>query len=271
MTIFIAGLGVMGASYAEKLHALGHSVYGYDTDEDAVRTLSKHGIIKETKPRHMASADLIVLAMPHRMIVPFIDEFKHHMRPGSVVTDIAGIKTPFLQSAYKALPEGVDYVSHHPMAGKEKAGATHRDKTLFEGKNVILITPSPACASNIKKLYDLLVTMGFKAPVYLDETSHDRAITYTSQIPHVLALSLIEGASETTMAHSGNSFKDLTRIARIHETLWTPLFKDNDKTLSESIDGLIERLENFKQTLNHGDESAMRAYLRQIKIKHETL
>ncbi len=270
MNIFIAGLGVIGASYAQNLHTLGHRVFGYDPFTEAMHSLENHGILKASTPRAMRECDLVILAMPPRLMVPFVRTHAQHLTTGTILTDVAGVKEKTIEEINTVVPKGVHYISHHPMAGKEQSGYAARDARMFDGKNVIMIDEGDIDLSSAQILKSVLLAMGFKAPVWLSASAHDDEIAHTSQIPHLLACALVEGADASTPQAAGNSFYELTRIANINAELWSTLFVDNTTALRERLRAMRDALDRVDALLERGDEHALSNYLKSIKNKKQS-
>ena len=249
MKIFIVGLGLMGASYATKLSQVGHDVFGYDLDEITNQKALYDGVIKGYNLSDMKSSDLVILALYPNQTLAFVkDNIKYF--DAQLITDISGTKTKLLDELLTILPKTVNYVSHHPMAGREKSGYDHKDITMFKNANFLIIDSHHAKDKHIETIKQLGHDLGFKRQIILSAKAHDELIAHTSQLTHLLAVGLmLMNDSEHTKNATGDSFRDLTRIARINEVLWSELFMENKDALITKIDQFVDVLHDLKNDI----------------------
>ena len=142
MKIAIVGLGLIGGSYAMGLSLKGHKVFGIDKNMDAVSYAKQKGYIEDNNwstEQILKAADLIILAIYPQAILNFLKEYQLCFQKNQVITDVCGVKSNFIHKA-TLLANPATYVSHHPMAGKEKIGIEFADCKIFKGAN-FLITP----------------------------------------------------------------------------------------------------------------------------------
>lgn len=271
MKIFIVGLGLMGSSYAEKLHDLGHDVFGYDIQKDAILKGQEEGYIAfDSDLSKLMTSDLIILALYANDNIEFIRSHQHLFKSNALLTDISGVKHTVVNQIETILRPDVDFVSHHPMAGRAKKGFQSKDKTMFIQSNAILIQTKRGKEYNYALLSNLLMNLGFKRVITMTPEAHDQAIAYTSQLTHAIASSLMNGLDEVTVGTTGDSFKELTRIANINETLWTNLFLENKDLLVDAIESFQTELEQLKQAIIHNDEKNIQDILKKGRIKRES-
>ena len=268
MKVFIVGLGLIGASYAESLTRLGHTVYGYDSNQSTCELAIREGVIKKCDMAYLSDVDLVVLALYPKAIVDFIEVHKERFKVGQVITDVSGVKSKLVPEIEGILPSGVDYVSHHPMAGKEKPGYTFKDSSMFRGANAILIQTEKTNDEALRTVETLLRTMGFKRCVTASPNEHDQKIAKTSQLPHALAMALVNTVNDDQiLPYTGNSFRDLTRVASINQALWGELFSDNKEALVESLEGIIDELLKIKEFVENKDIRLLENYMESSKEK----
>ena len=277
MKIVILGLGVIGGSFAKSLHRLGgHEVFGVDRDEDTLRKALEAGFIQEGSTdaaRFLPHADLTVLCLYPDGIRPFLEQYGACIRPGSIVTDTAGVKEQIVRSAGDLFPPQADFILGHPMAGREKRGFDFASAEVFDGANYIL-TPLPENRpENLDLVENLVLQMGFGRVVRITPKEHDRLIAFTSQLPHALAVALINSDEEDrdTGRFIGDSYRDLTRIANINEHLWSELFLINRDNLLESIENFETQLDLIKEALRREDIPALQERFRTSSARRQKL
>ena len=269
MKIVIVGLGVIGGGYAMALKDAGYTdVYGVDKDVETLKKAKALGIIKEgykNENEIIKSADLIVLAIYPNLVKNFIINNKENFKSGVIITDVTGIKQLFINEIAKILPKEVDFIFAHPMAGREKKGIDYATNKVFKGANFLITVTDKNKDENLNLIEELAYKMGFKHIKKISPKYHDEIISFTSQLPHVLAVALINSDNEkyNTGKYIGDSYRDLTRIANINESLWSELFLKNRDNLLNSIDSFEIQLDLIKQALLDEDESL----LKQLFIK----
>lgn len=275
--ITIIGLGVIGGSYALALKEAGLTdIYGVDTDPVSIMQAQAAEAIAEgsTSPEaYLPDSDLVILAIYPKAVLPFLQKYAHLMKPGAVLTDATGIKTVIIDQILPLLPEGVDYVPGHPMAGREKKGFAFASASVFKGANY-LITPLPGNRpEHIDQIEQLALQMGFRRVKRISAQLHDEMIAYTSQLPHAMAVALVNSDIEgrDTGKFIGNSYRDLTRIARINAPLWTELFFENHDQLLPAIDRYMEEMQLIRDAIAAHDADKLIAAFEKSTARREAL
>lgn len=260
MKICIIGLGLIGGSYAMGLSKKNHEVYGIDKNIDAINYAVDKGYIKAGTTDNYAilsEMDLIILAIYPQSILNFLNENNKYFNKNQVITDVCGIKTSFIYKA--ALLSGeATYLSHHPMAGKEKIGIEYADSNIFKGAN-FLITPIENTPIQAIKLIDNIgKDLEFGRISVISPERHDKMIGFTSQLTHAIAVSLVNSDhDEETKSFIGDSYRDLTRIAMINEKLWSELFLENKQQLLSHIESFEAELDVLKNALKTNDKEKL--------------
>lgn len=269
MKICIVGLGLIGGSYAMGLSKKNHEVYGIDKNIDTINYAIQNGYIKAGFTDDysiLSEMDLIILAIYPQSILNFLTENNKFFNRNQVITDVCGIKTSFVYKA--ALLSGeATYLSHHPMAGKEKIGIEYADSNIFKGAN-FLITPIENTHIQAIKLIDSIgKDLEFGRVSVISPERHDKMIGFTSQLTHAIAVSLVNSDSdEETKSFIGDSYRDLTRIAMINEKLWSELFLENKTELLNHIDSFEKELDVLKNALKTNDKEKLNEL-----FKHSTI
>ena len=264
MNILIVGLGVIGGSYAMALKAAGYEdVYGIDNNLETLRKAKELGLIKEgyvEGKEIIGEADLIIISLYPRLVKDFIDKNKYYFKSGSIITDATGIKEHFIEDILSILPEEIDFIFGHPMAGREKRRIDYASKDVFKGANYLITVTNKNKEENIELLEKVIYQMGFKKIKRINPEYHDKMIAFTSQLPHAIAVALINSDEEgrDTGSFIGDSYRDLTRIANINEDLWSELFFGNKKNLLESIDNFLLEINNIRNSIENEDEEELK-------------
>lgn len=262
--VTIIGLGVVGGSYAGALSAAGYTVYGVARTTDTIAKAKERGMIADggtDAAPFAAKSDVVVIALYPGQIAAELRALEPHLRPGTIVTDVAGIKSLIQKEVEEALPEGVEFVFAHPMAGREKRGIDYADPAVLRGANFILVRGANTSQSAMETVRKLAEDMGFGRIVEVSAQRHDEIIGFVSQLPHAIAVALVNSDEESaeTEKFIGDSFRDLTRIASINETLWSELFLGNRDNLIRSIDDFTRQLNAIRDALAAGDKDALEA------------
>lgn len=271
--VVIVGLGLIGGSLAKALSAYTDcSVTGIDHQDAVLEQALEDGAIRQKgNPDSLRTADLLFLCLYPQAAVDFIRSFGDRIPPSCTVADTCGIKGEICR-LLPPLAErfGFSFVGCHPMAGKERSGYGASEAELFRGASCIF-TPCGAPESRVRELQDLALSLGFGRTVVTTPEHHDRMIAYTSQLPHVLACAYV--LSPQCPQHNGfsaGSYRDVSRVARINETLWAELFLDNAGPLTAELDLLLANISRIRNAVAAGDRQGLEILLRQgRKIKEK--
>ena len=264
MKIVVVGLGVVGGSFTMALKEAGYDdVYGIDINEESLEKAKKLGLIKDgfTNGQEIVkSADFIIISLYPRLVKQFIIDNKDNFKDGAVITDATGIKKLFIEDIVKILPENIDFVFGHPMAGREKKGIDFASSQVFKGANYILTPVARNKEENLDMIEDLAYKIGFKRVKRITPDYHDEMIGFTSQLPHSLAVALVNSDVEgrETGSFIGDSYRDLTRIANINEDLWSELFLGNKENLLKSIENFEVELDKIKDAIKNDNKETLK-------------
>ena len=260
-TIAIIGLGLIGGSMAMALRGFeDFEIVGVDTDPATLDFAAAHGVadrLTSDGPAAIAEADVVYLCLHPRGIVDFLSAHRGDFRPGSLVTDVCGIKTAVVDAA-AVLPPEVDFIGGHPMAGKETSRIFHADGKLFRGAHYIL-TPRPGHRpEHLDLLRRIAAYIGCRDVVETTTQKHDAIIAYPSQMMHIIAVSVCDAPSLFQyQGFEGDSFRGCTRVAALDVPLWTQLFSMNAPALTKVIRNLEDNLRAYRQVLESGDTDAL--------------
>lgn len=264
MTIGIIGLGLIGGSLAKAIKEnTTFSVLGYDRYEEVVKKAHFAGAIDSGLEGKLAQCDILLLALYPKDAVNFIEENKKLINKKTIVCDCCGTKSYVSEHIGKIAKEcGFTFIGGHPMAGIERFGFDYSKPDMFCGASMIFTCEEKNC-EKIETIKSVFSRLGFSNFVTTTPENHDRVIAYTSQLAHVVSSAYIQSpTAEEYYGFSAGSFKDLTRVARLNEKMWTELFLENSKYLTEEIDSLIERLSDFSKAIKTKDEDKILALLK---------
>ena len=261
--ILIIGLGVIGGSYATALSKKGYTVRCITKrEEDIAYALSKRMIKQgttEVVPELIASADLIIFALYPSTFIEWIREYGHLIKSGTLITDVTGVKGKVVKTVQSMLPDGIEFIAAHPMAGRERSGVEYSDPSVFEGANYIVTPTEKNTSEAIDLCCELGRELGFARISTLSTDEHDKMIAHLSQLTHCIAVSLMNcNKSEGLEKYTGDSFRDLTRIAKINDKMWSELFLMNKASLLSEMDVFIEEFTKFRNMIADENVSAMR-------------
>ncbi len=250
----IIGLGLIGGSYALNLKEKGHTVYAIDISKKTLAYALNNKIIDQGSSNltdFINKVDYIILAVYPHLVLDYLSKIATKAKNNLIITDVTGIKEAIVDKAEKILPDNTEFIASHPMAGKAVGSIFNASLNLFKDANFIITPTTNSSPEAITFLKDLATTLGFAKTTQLMPKMHDRMIAYTSQLTHAIAVSLINVTpSEEIFKYSGDSFKDLTRIAEINEVLWSELFLNNKNNLVEQIDTFIDELTDLRNIIN---------------------
>ena len=277
MKIVIVGLGVIGGSFAMALRESGYNeVYGIDIDEKTIKKAIEMNLIKDGSTNGeylLKNADLVIISIYPKLIKKFIKENNHNFKDGSIITDTTGIKRLFINEIRDVIPQNVDFIFGHPIAGREKKGLDFASKGVFKNANYILVDTEYNKSKNIDILENIIYSIGFSKIKKVSSQFHDEIISFTSQLPHVLSVALINSDEEgrETGDYIGDSYRDLTRIANINEDLWCELFMGNKENLLNSIDRFINQLYCLKESIENNNDSFLIEQFRKASKRRQKL
>ncbi len=263
--IVIVGLGLIGGSLALALRGFeGYQVTGVVRRQATADYALAHGVgdrVTLDTRAALRQADLTILCINPKDIVRFLEEYREEFRPGSLVTDVCGIKGAVMEAA-KVLPKDVDFIGSHPMAGTEFSGIEHAQREMFRGAHYIITPGRDSRPEHIALLERMAAYMGCKDVVSTTPEEHDALIAYTSQMMHIIAVSVCddEGLFDC-QGFEGSSFRGCTRVADLDVDLWTQLFSMNRLALSAALDRLSANLDAYRAALDSGDEGMLREKL----------
>ena len=266
-SILIVGLGLIGGSYARALKRLGFHVAAIDINQESIDYALENGIIDEgyttVEPAVVSNADAVVFGLYPTVFKEWIAQYQQFLKPGAMLTDVTGVKSCIVYDIQDMLRPDVEFIAAHPMAGKEVYGVQTRDEHIFHDANYIVVPTEKNTPEAIEWCRSLGMILGFNHIAVLSPEKHDEMIGFVSQLTHIIAVSLMECSDDHSLVdYTGDSFRDLTRIARINDKMWSELFMMNKKELLAQMDRFISVFQDFRNMLASDDVEGMRAAMR---------
>ena len=265
--ILIVGLGLIGGSYAEGLTRAGFEVGAVTRSQESVDFALSKGFISsgttEVTREYVSRFDIIVFALYPHVFLSWIENFQDYIKPGALLTDVTGVKRSVVYKVQEVLRDDLEFVGAHPMAGRELYGVKNADCSVFKGANYI-VTPTEANTEGaVATCEDLGRALGFGCISRLSPEEHDEMIGFLSQLTHCIAVALMNSKESRHLAEfTGDSFRDLTRIARINDGMWSELFLLNRDELLSQMDLFIGKFGELRDALADGDVEKMREMMK---------
>jgi len=265
--ILIVGLGLLGGSYARVLKRFGFTVNAITLEQSSIDYALKEGMIDEgstqVDPRLVGEADLVIFALYPHVFVQWIEQNQHLLKSGALITDVTGVKGSIVYKIQDMLRSDVEFVAAHPMAGREVSGVENSTDQLFVGANYNATPTEKNTAEAVQTCLELGRLLGFSNVTTLSPEEHDEMIGFLSQLTHCIAITLMTCNDKEDMEKfTGDSFRDLTRIARINDAMWSELFAANKAALLEQMNLFIDKFIQLKTMLETDDIEGMRKMMR---------
>lgn len=265
--VLIVGLGLIGGSYAKALTKKGYHVSAITRSPATIDYALENGIIAEGSvtidPQIIGSADLVVFALYPGVFIDWLRSNQQHLKSGAILTDVTGVKSSVVYRVQELLRKDVEFIAAHPMAGREVYGIENSDEKIFQKANYIVTPTAQNTEEAIELCEQLGRELGFARVSRLSPEAHDDMIAFLSQLTHCIAISLMNCNDTPGMeAYTGDSFRDLTRIARINDQMWSELFMCNRELLLHHMDAFSESFGQFRDMLYKGDVEGMREAMR---------
>lgn len=255
MKIAIVGLGLIGGSLAKAIKKnTSHICYAIDINAQTIRSaIEQESIDGEISVCELKNCDVVIVCLYPQATIDFIVNNAKNFKKGGIVIDVCGVKSAIVEPCEKALmAEGVEFLGCHPMAGREFSGFEYAVDNLYEKASFIITKTENSSQFVIEEIEKLALETGFRKAVVSNPEEHDRVIAFTSQLAHIVSSAYVKSPSLFNQAgFSAGSFKDLTRVAKLNEDMWTSLFMLNKAPLIEEISCIIDRLKEYKDALEN--------------------
>lgn len=265
--ILIVGLGLIGGSYAEALSSVGYEVGAIDCNADSIAFALEKGWISsgraDTDGEYIGKFDLIVFALYPHIFIDWIKQNQRFIRPGALLTDVTGVKCSVVYEVQKLLRSDLEFIGAHPMAGREVSGVRNAKKEIFTDANYIVTPTESNTLEAIAACKALGRAIGFKNISTLTPEKHDEIVGFLSHLTHCIAVALmISKESEHMCEYTGDSFRDLTRIAKINDVMWSELFMLNKTELLAQMKLFEAAFDRLRISIEQDDTDALREMMR---------
>ena len=265
--ILIVGLGLLGGSYAKVLKRFGFHIAAITKEQSSIDYALKEEIIDEGSTEldenMIGEADLVIFALYPHIFVEWIEKNQHLFKSGALITDVTGVKGSIVYKIQQMLREDVEFIAAHPMAGREVSGVENSSDKLFMGANYIVTPTEKNTPDAINTCLELGRLLGFSNVTTLSPEEHDEMIGFLSQLTHCIAITLMTcNEKEHMEKFTGDSFRDLTRIAKINDLMWSELFVANKDVLLEQMNLFMDKFIELKTMLETEDIDGMRKMMR---------
>ncbi|MCI8907476.1 MAG: prephenate dehydrogenase [Angelakisella sp.] len=274
MKVGIVGLGLMGGSMAKSIKArTSHTVYGIDLDQETMSLARLCGAIDgPLTGENLARCDLVLVALRPQAAIDWVREKGAGIPKGAILVDFCGVKRVVVEALAPLAEEyGFSYIGGHPMAGRERGGFTASTEDLYVGASMILTPDQRTNMKLLETLRDFFFDVGFGKLTFSQPEEHDRIIAFTSQLAHIVSSAYVKSPeAQRRRGFSAGSFRDMTRVARLDEEMWTELFLDDADFLTKELGILIGHLEEYREALEARDGERLRSLLRDGREKKAT-
>jgi len=265
--ILIVGLGLLGGSYAKVLKRFGFHISAITLEQSSIDYAIKENLIDEGSAeldeKMIGEADLVIFALYPHVFVEWIEKNQHLLKSGALITDVTGVKRSIVYKIQEMLRPDVEFIAAHPMAGREVSGVENSTDRMFVGANYIVTPTEKNTPEAIQTCSELGRLLGFANVTTLSPEEHDEMIGFLSQLTHCIAITLMTCNDKENMEKfTGDSFRDLTRIARINDLMWSELFVANKDVLLDQMNMFIKKFNDLKAMLEAEDVDGMRAMMR---------
>lgn len=263
----VVGMGLIGGSYAKALRRLGvKSIVGVDVDKTVLRQALEDGTIDAAYGQaggFLRQADVIICCVYPGAVTEFLQQAHHYIKRGALITDVAGRKGSLPYEAQQLVPEGAEFISGHPMAGRQGSGYGMSQAEIFDGANYIVVPTDSNSRKAVEWLKNFAKALGCAHVEEITPEEHDKIIAYTSNLPHVAAAALINSDrfSGKSCWFIGGGFRDVTRIADINAALWSGLFLENRENVLSELKIFKEQLEVLQKLIDENDRDGLEKFL----------
>ncbi|MBR6862270.1 MAG: prephenate dehydrogenase [Acidaminococcaceae bacterium] len=277
LTFAIVGLGLIGGSYAKALRNLKvRKILGMDISHGIARACLNANMIDEVieaDGSNLKEADVIICSVYPEAIVGFVRQNVQNFAEGMLMTDATGVKGTMPHDIQALLPESCEFISGHPMAGRQGSGLGMSDAAIFNNSNYIIVPTEKNSPEAVRWLEEFAKALGCARSVKVSTEDHDKIIAYTSDLPHITAVALVNSASynENTQYFIAGGFRDATRVADINPDLWSDLFLSNRANVIAEIENYQKQLERWKKAIEDNDREMLKEIMREAGPRRRQL
>ena len=274
MNVGIVGLGLIGGSMAKSIKArTAHTVFGADLNDETMMLARMCGAIDAPlTDENLPQCDILLVAIRPGAAVEWVRRHADYIAKTCILVDLCGVKRAVVDNIVPIAEEhGFAYIGGHPMAGKERGGFTSATDDLYVGASMILTPDKRTDMQLLETLKTFFLDLGFAGLTFSDPEEHDRIIAYTSQLAHIVSSAYVKSPeAQRRRGFSAGSFRDMTRVARLDEDMWTELFLDDADYLTGELKILIGNLTEYLDALEAKDAQKLHDLLKDGREKKAT-
>ena len=266
--ILIVGLGLIGGSYAAALTKKGYQVYALTKEEESIEFAKAHNYIIDGKTKvdeeFISSFDIVIFSLYPKIFISWMKEYHTYFKEGTYILDVTGVKGSIVYEIQDIIKnDKIEFIPTHPMAGREVYGVQNAKYDLFIGANYIITPTDKNTKEGIELAKEIGSILEFKNISILTPEKHDEMIAFLSQLTHCIAVSLMTCKDSLHLKeYTGDSLRDLTRIANVNENMWSELFLMNKKELLAQMDLFIREFEKLRGAIESDDVKTMKDMMR---------
>ena len=262
INVCVVGLGLIGGSFAKAIRELSpNRVFGIDRDEIVLKNAMSEGVIDNAlfnQEEILNASDLVIIALYPKNSFDFIKDNMKSFKAGAILIDTAGVKSQIVYDVQNIIRTDLEFLGTHPMAGKAETGFKNSTKEIFIGSNYILTPTNKNKDATILFITAIACAIGCKNTIKISPDEHDEVIAYTSHLPHIVAVTLMNSKNcNNVNDFIGGGFRDSTRIAAINSELWCELLNDNSKNVIIIIEEFENNMRNLKESIINRDENRL--------------
>ena len=273
MTVGVAGLGIIGGSFAKSIKACtSHKVLGWNRTRSTLEYAIDVGAVDaELTEENVSQCDLILIAVYPAAAVEAVRQLAPYFGEKPIVIDCCGVKRSVCAECFPlAKKYGFTFLGGHPMSGSHQSGFKYARADLFRGAPMLLVPEDENDIALLGRARELLAPAQFGHFSATTAQRHDEMIAFNSQLAHLVPNAYIKSPTALSQAgFSAGSYRDMTRVAWLNAPLWTELFLDNKDCLLSELDFLIDSLQQYKDAMERGDAETLCALLEEGKRRKE--
>ena len=272
MTVGIVGLGLMGGSFAKAYCEAGHRVLAFNRSRATLEAAMISGIAEgELNEETIGQCDLLILALYPQATIDYLQNMAPYISAHTVVLDTCGVKRMVCSACFPiAEQHGFTFMGGHPMAGTQFSGFKYSRASMYKDASMILVPHPEETAETVEHVKRMLAPCRFGRMTITTAENHDRMIAFSSQMAHVVSNAFVKSPSAREhKGYSAGSYKDMTRVAWLNETMWAELFMENKDFLLQELDILMDNLSQYRAALAEEDEPKMKTLLKEGRLIKE--
>jgi len=273
--VTIIGLGLIGGSLglAIKEKRLAGEIVGVSRRRSTIQRARALRVVDRTTldlRKGVRDSDFIIVAAPVLKIIDILTSISRYLKKGAIITDVGSTKNAIVRDVERVLPDGVDFVGGHPLAGSELSGVAYSDKDLFKGAYCILTKTPRTNARALTKVGKFWTKLGMETEVMSPER-HDRVISMLSHLPHAVAVAVSNTCGKRELDLAAGGFKDATRIASGSPLLWRDIFVTNRDNIARDIKVFKKELSKIELALKNNDSAWLLRLLKKAKAVRDSI